>query len=60
MLKIIHGADFHLDSPFAGLTPERAARRRGEQRDLLNRLAELARETGADLEIGRASCRERV
>ena len=49
MLKIIHGADFHLDSPFAGLTPERAARRRGEQRDLLNRLAELARETGADL-----------
>ena len=49
MLKIIHGADFHLDSPFAGLTPERAARRRGEQRELLNRLAELARETGADL-----------
>ena len=28
MLKIIHGADFHLDSPFSGLTPERAARRR--------------------------------
>ena len=28
MLKIIHGADFHLDSPFAGLSPERAAQRR--------------------------------
>lgn len=49
MLKIIHGADFHLDSPFAGLSPERAARRRGEQRALLDRLAGLAREKGADL-----------
>ena len=28
MLKIIHGADFHLDSPFSGLTPKRAAQRR--------------------------------
>ena len=39
MLKIIHGADFHLDSPFSGLTPKRAAQRRGEQRELLDRLA---------------------
>ena len=43
MLNIIHGADFHLDSPFSGLSPERAAQRRGEQRDLLTRLAQLAR-----------------
>ena len=49
MLKIIHGADFHLDSPFSGLTPERAAQRRGEQRELLGRLADLAREERADL-----------
>ena len=49
MLKIIHGADFHLDSPFSGLTPERAAQRRGEQRELLDRLAGLAREKNADL-----------
>lgn len=49
MLKIIHGADFHLDSPFAGLSPERAAQRRGEQRELLNRLVGLAREKRADL-----------
>ena len=49
MVKIIHGADFHLDSPFAGLTPERAAQRRGEQRELLERLAGLARDRGADL-----------
>ena len=49
MLNIIHGADFHLDSPFSGLSPERAAQRRGEQRELLSRLAQLARETRADL-----------
>ena len=49
MVKIIHGADFHLDSPFSGLTPERAAQRRGEQRELLARLADLAREERADL-----------
>lgn len=49
MMRIIHGADFHLDSPFAGLTPERAARRREDQRELLDRLAALAREKQADL-----------
>ena len=49
MLTIIHGADFHLDSPFAGLTPQRAAQRRGEQRELLSALAELSRERQADL-----------
>ena len=49
MLKIIHGADFHLDSPFSGLTPQQAARRREEQRELLDRLARLARDKGADL-----------
>lgn len=49
MIKIIHGADFHLDSPFSGLTPERAAQRRGEQRELLNRLGPLAREKEADM-----------
>ena len=49
MLKIIHGADFHLDSPFSGLTPKRAAQRRGEQRELLERLAGLARKKEAGL-----------
>jgi DNA repair exonuclease SbcCD nuclease subunit len=49
MLKLIHGADFHLDSPFSGLTPQQAAQRRQEQRALLDRLADLARQTGADL-----------
>ena len=49
MLTIIHGADFHLDSPFSGLSPQRAAQRRGEQRQLLSALAALAREKRADL-----------
>lgn len=49
MLKLIHAADFHLDSPFSGLTPEQAAQRRGEQRRILDALARLAAEKQADL-----------
>ena len=49
MLKVLHGADFHLDSPFSGLKPDAAARRRDEQRELLARLTDLAREREADL-----------
>ena len=48
MIKLIHAADLHLDSPFSGLDPQQAAERRGEQRELLGRLAELARERKAD------------
>ena len=49
MLKLIHGADFHLDAPFAALSPEKARQRREEQRQLLTRLADLAETEGADL-----------
>ena len=49
MLTIIHGADFHLDSPFAGLSPQRSSQRRAEQRELLSALAELSRQRRADL-----------
>lgn len=49
MLKLIHAADLHLDSPFAGLSPEQAALRRQEQRTLLERVADLANEEQADL-----------
>lgn len=48
-IQILHAADFHLDAPFASLNAEQAAERRGEQRELLARLAELARSRGADL-----------
>ncbi|MBQ8264817.1 MAG: metallophosphoesterase, partial [Oscillospiraceae bacterium] len=47
-LKIIHAADLHLDSPFEVLG-ERAALRRSEQRELLQRIAELCREREADM-----------
>lgn len=49
MLSFIHAADFHLDAPFAALPPDRAAERRGEQRALLERLADLAEARRADL-----------
>ncbi len=49
MLKIIHAADLHLDSPFAGLSLEQAALRREELRSLPDRLADLANEEQADL-----------
>ena len=49
MLKIIHAADLHLDSPFSGLTPEMAALRRGEQRLLLEDLLALTVKEQADL-----------
>ena len=48
-LKILHAADLHLDSPFEGLPAGKAALRRGEQRELLGRLAELARQEQAQL-----------
>lgn len=47
-MRILHAADFHLDSPFDGLSPEQAVQRRSEQRQLLERLAELARSTRAE------------
>lgn len=49
MLKLLHAADLHLDSPFAGLTPEQAALRRAEQRQLVRGLADLAAREQVDL-----------
>ncbi|MBE6956070.1 MAG: DNA repair exonuclease [Ruminococcaceae bacterium] len=49
MLKILHTADLHLDSPFTGLTPEQAARRRAEQRALVQRLGDVAARERVDL-----------
>ena len=49
MVNIIHGADFHLDSPFDGLSPEKARQRRNEQRETVMAMAELAKERGADI-----------
>ncbi len=49
MIRILHTADLHLDSPFEGLGASKAALRRGEQRDLLGRIAELAIAEEVDL-----------
>ena len=43
MLRIIHAADFHLDSAFGGLPQEKSRERRRESRELVDRLAELVR-----------------
>ncbi len=48
-IKILHAADLHLDSPFEGLPAGKAAIRRGEQRALLARIAELTRREGVQL-----------
>ena len=48
-IKILHSADLHLDSPFEGLPGGKAAVRRGEQRELLSALAELAVSEQAEL-----------
>ncbi|MBR5533652.1 MAG: DNA repair exonuclease [Ruminiclostridium sp.] len=49
MITFLHGADFHLDSPFHALSPEQAVERRQEQRQLLTRLADTARQTQAQI-----------
>lgn len=49
MLKLLHGADFHLDSPFAGLTPEAAQARRRLQRRLPLELAALCKRENCGL-----------
>jgi len=48
MLKFIHAADLHLDSPFRSLPSEQAALRRQGQRELLDRLMALCEEEQTD------------
>lgn len=38
MIRMLHAADLHLDSPFTALAPEQAAQRREEQRQIVRRL----------------------
>ena len=49
MIRILHAADLHLDSPFDALSEEKAALRRREQRELLRSLAGIRAEQKADL-----------
>lgn len=49
VLKILHAADFHLDSPYDALNADKAVQRRSEARSLLHRLTELAHIGKADI-----------
>ena len=46
-LRLFHAADLHLDSEFSSLSPEAARDRRRGQRELLRRVADAARDRGA-------------
>lgn len=48
-MKFLHGADFHLDSPFGALPARQAAERRRESRELPRRLADYVNGHGIDL-----------
>ena len=41
-VRILHTADLHLDTPFDALTPDKAATRRAELRDLPGKIARVA------------------
>ena len=48
-VKIVHAADFHLDSAFGALSGEQARQRRRESRELLTRLCNYVNQNGVDL-----------
>ena len=48
-LKILHSADWHLDSPFVSFPPEQRAILRREQRKIPGMIADLCRREGCDL-----------
>ena len=49
MIKILHGADLHLDSPFSSLTPQQAAACRARQRQLPQTMVRLANDRQCQL-----------
>lgn len=49
MVRVLHAADFHLDSAFGSLTPEQSRRCRQESRRAPERLVEWANDHGVDL-----------
>lgn len=49
MIRLLHAADLHLDSPFSSLDPQQAAHRREEQRDVLRRLVRECDGLGCDV-----------
>ena len=48
-VKVVHAADFHLDSAFAALSAEQAKLRRRESRDLMERLANYVNQNEVEI-----------
>lgn len=48
-LRVLHSADWHMDSLFAGLDPERRAYLKRKQREIPGRIAEICRREHCDL-----------
>lgn len=48
-IKVVHAADFHLDSAFGAMPSEQAKLRRREMRALVEELSDYVNESGADL-----------
>lgn len=49
MIKILHSADWHLDAPMVGFTPEQAATLQKESRLLPQRIVDLCKQEQCDL-----------
>lgn len=48
MMRFLHTADWHIDSPLEGLSPEKAKLRRGELRSLPEKICRLAEQNHCD------------
>lgn len=48
-MKILHTGDIHLDSPFAGLSPDAARQRRSDLRAAFSDMIAFARQQAVDL-----------
>ncbi|MBQ3497063.1 MAG: metallophosphoesterase [Oscillospiraceae bacterium] len=49
MIRLLHAADFHLDSAFGALSPENAKLRRREGRDTIRRLSNYVNQNAVDI-----------
>ena len=48
-MKILHSADWHMDSPFAGYTPEQQGHLRREMLKIPGKVADMCRREGCDI-----------
>ncbi len=48
-IRVLHAADFHLGSPFSGLSPQKTAIRQSEQQDAFRAVIDLCRQSHTQL-----------